>query len=206
MRRVCEQHLRGQYDLEVVDIYQQPNAAKEYQIVAAPIQRGWSSTAFVSVAVKTVFDPDLWPVRADAGEFEIALLNLCVNARDAMPKGGTITIGAQNRSSIHDFKLTGDFVEISIADTGEGMDADTLTRCLAPFYTTKDIGKRHRAWAGAGIRFRPRFRRIGAGGKQGARGHHGSVAIARAQNFPPPQILQKQISAAGIIQDEARQA
>ncbi len=93
------------------------------------------------VTVKTVFDPDLWPVRADAGEFEIALLNLCVNARDAMPKGGTITIGAQNRSSFHDFELTGDFVEISITDTGEGMDADTLARCLEPFYTTKDIGK-----------------------------------------------------------------
>jgi PAS domain S-box-containing protein len=94
-----------------------------------------------SVTVKTVFDRDVWPVRVDEGELGIALLNLCVNARDAMPQGGTITIAAVNRSELREYGLAGDFVEISVSDTGVGMDAETITRCLEPFYTTKDIGK-----------------------------------------------------------------
>jgi CheY-like chemotaxis protein len=94
-----------------------------------------------SVTVKTVFDPDLWPVRVDEGELGIALLNLCVNARDAMPHGGTITIAAVNRADIHEYGLSGDFVEIAVNDTGVGMNAETMSRCLEPFYTTKDIGK-----------------------------------------------------------------
>jgi PAS domain S-box-containing protein len=94
-----------------------------------------------SVTVKTVFDPDLWPVRVDESELGIALLNLCVNARDAMPQGGTITIAAVNRADIREYGLTGDFVELSVNDSGVGMDAETIARCLEPFYTTKDIGK-----------------------------------------------------------------
>jgi PAS domain S-box-containing protein len=94
-----------------------------------------------SVTVKTVFAPDVWPVRVDEGELGIALLNLCVNARDAMPQGGTITIAAVNRADLREYGLSGDFVEISVSDTGVGMNAETITRCLEPFYTTKDIGK-----------------------------------------------------------------
>jgi PAS domain S-box-containing protein len=94
-----------------------------------------------SVTVKTIFDHDVWPVRVDEGELGIALLNLCVNARDAMPEGGTITIGAVNRAQMREYGLTGDFVEVSVSDTGVGMDAETIARCLEPFYTTKDVGK-----------------------------------------------------------------
>ncbi len=94
-----------------------------------------------SVTVKTVFDPEVWPVRVDEGELGIALLNLCVNARDAMPQGGTITIAAVNRANIGEYGLAGDFVELSVSDTGVGMDTETIARCLEPFYTTKDIGK-----------------------------------------------------------------
>ena len=94
-----------------------------------------------SVTVKTVFDPDVWPVRVDEGELGIALLNLCVNARDAMPQGGTITIAAVNRADMREYGLSGDFVELSVNDSGVGMDAETIARCLEPFYTTKDIGK-----------------------------------------------------------------
>jgi PAS domain S-box-containing protein len=94
-----------------------------------------------SVMIKAVFDPDVWPVRVDEGELGIALLNLCVNARDAMPQGGTITIAAVNRANIKEYGLTGDFVELSVRDTGVGMDPETIARCLEPFYTTKDIGK-----------------------------------------------------------------
>jgi PAS domain S-box-containing protein len=94
-----------------------------------------------AVSVMTAFDPDVWPVRVDEGELGIALLNLCVNARDAMPRGGIITIAAVNRAGIHEEGLAGDFVELSVSDTGEGMDAKTMARCMEPFYTTKDIGK-----------------------------------------------------------------
>ncbi len=94
-----------------------------------------------SVTVKTAFAPDLWPVCVDEGELGIALLNLCVNARDAMPQGGTITIAAANRADVQEYGLSGDFVELSVNDTGVGMDAETIARCLEPFYTTKDIGK-----------------------------------------------------------------
>ena len=94
-----------------------------------------------SVTVKTAFDPDVWPVRVDEGELGIALLNLCVNARDAMPQGGTITISAVNRADMREYGLSGDFVELSVNDSGVGMDAETIARCLEPFYTTKDIGK-----------------------------------------------------------------
>ena len=94
-----------------------------------------------TITVTTDFAANLWPVCVDAGELEIAVLNLCVNARDAMPGGGKIAIAAANHADIKEYGLSGDFVELSITDTGEGMDAETIARCLEPFYTTKDIGK-----------------------------------------------------------------
>jgi PAS domain S-box-containing protein len=93
------------------------------------------------VVVKTRFGADVWPVHVDEGELEIALLNLCVNARDAMPNGGSITIAARNHPEFNEMQLMGDFVELSVTDTGEGMDAETVSRCFEPFYTTKGVGK-----------------------------------------------------------------
>ena len=94
-----------------------------------------------TVTVKTEFAPDLWPIHIDESELGIAILNLCVNARDAMPQGGTISIAARNRPDLREYELQGDFVELSVSDTGQGMGAETVARCLEPFYTTKDIGK-----------------------------------------------------------------
>ena len=79
------------------------------------------------VVVKTQFDADTWPIQVDEGELGIALLNLCVNARDAMPGGGTITIAARNRANFTEYQLEGDFVELSVTDTGEGMDPATIS-------------------------------------------------------------------------------
>ena len=93
------------------------------------------------VVVKTRFAADTWPIQVDEGELGIALLNLCVNARDAMPGGGTITIAARNRAHLAEYQLEGDFVELAVTDTGEGMDPATVSRCLEPFFTTKDVGK-----------------------------------------------------------------
>ena len=88
--------------------------------------------------------PGTWPVLADPSELDLALMNLAINARDAMPEGGQITITAENMSS-PDHRLpqgaNGDFVCIHIADTGTGMTPDVLQKAFDPFFTTKPPGK-----------------------------------------------------------------
>ena len=83
-------------------------------------------------------------VKADASEFELALLNLAVNARDAMPNGGTLRISAEPAAltgSPAEDGLTGDFVAIRVADTGSGIAPEILPHVFEPFFTTKDVGK-----------------------------------------------------------------
>ncbi len=87
------------------------------------------------------FGADVWPVEIDAGEMELAILNLCLNARDAMPDGGAITISAANVQESDDDGARADFVKLSVADTGCGMPADVIARVFEPFFTTKDVGK-----------------------------------------------------------------
>jgi signal transduction histidine kinase len=84
---------------------------------------------------------DLWPVAVDPGELELAVLNLAVNARDALPAGGTITIRGENLPDLEDGDLRGDFVRLSVIDTGTGMPPEVASRAFDPFFTTKDIGK-----------------------------------------------------------------
>ena len=91
------------------------------------------------VDIEMRFDDDLWPVEVDAGELELAVVNLCVNARDAMPSGGTILLTARNVEP-HDGS-PGQFVKLAIADTGAGIPSELLTRVFDPFFTTKDVGK-----------------------------------------------------------------
>ncbi|WFU76335.1 PAS domain-containing sensor histidine kinase [Bradyrhizobium sp. CB2312] len=83
---------------------------------------------------------DIWPIKADVSELETALLNLVINARDAMPDGGTVTISARN-VVLDEASLTGEFVAIDIADTGLGIPSDVLDKIFEPFFTTKPIGK-----------------------------------------------------------------
>ena len=83
-------------------------------------------------------------VKVDPSELELALLNLAVNARDAMPSGGTLTITTKPivlRGNATEDGLSGEFVAIRIADTGEGIPPDVLPRVFEPFFTTKDVGK-----------------------------------------------------------------
>ena len=84
---------------------------------------------------------DLWRVRVDPSEFELAILNLAVNARDAMPGGGAITIGGRNRAAGADEAVPVDHVVLGITDTGAGMAPETLSRVFEPFFTTKAVGK-----------------------------------------------------------------
>ena len=92
-------------------------------------------------AVRLAFDvaPGLWPVTVDISELETALVNLVINARDAMPLGGTITIGACNVAA--DRPDRPDYVAISVADSGEGIAPDLLGKIFDPFFTTKPVGK-----------------------------------------------------------------
>jgi PAS domain S-box-containing protein len=96
--------------------------------------------------IKVVVDApsDLPPANADPNQLEMAILNLSVNARDAMPDGGTLRISAANETigSDHRSKLTpGPYVRLSVADTGTGMDEATLARAVEPFFSTKGVGK-----------------------------------------------------------------
>jgi signal transduction histidine kinase len=90
-----------------------------------------------------VRDAALGPARVDANQLELAILNLTINARDAMPGGGTLRIDLRNRRASQNSSPElprGDYVVISIADTGAGMDEATLARAFEPFFTTKEIG------------------------------------------------------------------
>jgi signal transduction histidine kinase len=98
------------------------------------------------IKIETRLAPDLWPVHVDAHEFENAVLNLAVNARDAMPKGGTLSIETGNLNLIDGNAAAlqlapGDYVRIAVADTGSGMPKAILAKAFEPFFTTKEVGK-----------------------------------------------------------------
>ncbi len=93
------------------------------------------------VHVKFDFPDALWPVEVDPGELELVVLNLAVNARDAMPSGGTIVVRGENLPNLKDDELAGDYVRLSVIDTGSGMTEEVRTRVFEPFFTTKDVGK-----------------------------------------------------------------
>jgi signal transduction histidine kinase/ActR/RegA family two-component response regulator len=85
----------------------------------------------------------VWPVHADPGQLELALMNLIFNARDAMPSGGTVTVRAENRA-LHEASeelSAGDYVVLAIEDTGSGMPAEIIAKVIEPFFTTKPVGK-----------------------------------------------------------------
>lgn len=100
------------------------------------------------VRLELVGSPGLWAALADPNELEQALLNLAVNARDAMPGGGKLTIETANvfldeayLATVPEPVPTGQYVLIAVSDTGHGMDQDTLARVFEPFFTTKETGK-----------------------------------------------------------------
>jgi signal transduction histidine kinase/CheY-like chemotaxis protein len=93
------------------------------------------------VHVRLEFTADLWPVEVDPGELELVILNLAVNARDAMPEGGTIVVRGENAPTAQTAGRRGDFVRLSVVDTGTGMPPEVRARVFEPFFTTKDVGK-----------------------------------------------------------------
>ena len=100
-----------------------------------------------NIKLETISGAGLWKVEADASEMESTLLNLALNARDAMPEGGKLTIETSNAYLDDEFcrqqeELTpGQYILIAISDSGSGMSAETIDRAFEPFFTTKEAGK-----------------------------------------------------------------
>ncbi len=99
----------------------------------------------IAIVLKTA--PDIWPVIADRSQLEACLLNLATNARDAMPKGGSLTIATSNQRLDEEYEklnpsvAPGDYVMIAVSDTGTGMTPDVMAKVFEPFFTTKEVGK-----------------------------------------------------------------
>lgn len=96
------------------------------------------------IELEVRLDRSLWPVLVDPTQFEVAVLNLAVNARDAMPEGGTLRITGENRvfgPGERDDGVVGEFVRLSVSDTGTGIAPEVLERVFDPFFTTKETGR-----------------------------------------------------------------
>ena len=145
-------------------------------------------------------------VRIDPGEFELAILNLAVNAKDAMPNGGTLSIRAKAvtlKAEATEEGLSGEFVAIRIADNGQGIAPDVLMRVFEPFFTTKDIGK----GTGLGLSQVYGFARQsgGAATVSSAEGRGTAITIYLPRTHdpvyvaPPPPAAPAQNDAAGTV-------
>ena len=100
------------------------------------------------IEILTILEPELWKVHADSGQIDQIIMNMVVNARDAMPQGGKLTIETANADlnenyfREHGIKETpGHYVMLAVSDTGNGMDKETLEHIFDPFFTTKEVGK-----------------------------------------------------------------
>ena len=99
------------------------------------------------IGLQLALQPDLWLTRCDVNQLESAILNLCINARDAMPEGGTLRIETRNacldpaHAAGRDGVAPGEYICVQVADTGTGMSPEVLAKAFDPFFTTKPIGQ-----------------------------------------------------------------
>jgi CheY-like chemotaxis protein len=130
---MANEWIRPLSDAQLVDLRQRTRE------IAEMLSRSLRENIEVAVEIPA----DLWPVMVDPAEFELALLNLGVNARDAMPNGGRFRVKARNLTfhpGAASEGLIGDFVAMTLSDTGTGMTPEVLARAFEPFYTTKEVG------------------------------------------------------------------
>ncbi|MFN6980362.1 MAG: PAS domain-containing protein [Brevundimonas sp.] len=170
-----------------------------------------------AIRLETRYQAGTWPVLVDPGQLENALLNLCINARDAMPDGGRLTIETDkvvlDRAEASDLGLpSGDYVRLSVADTGVGMNEEVIARAFDPFFTTKPIGQ----GTGLGLSMIYGFVQQSGGqvriqstpGAGAAIGlylprHHGSVEVGQAVDEPAPSGAPRRRYTVLIVDDEA---
>jgi signal transduction histidine kinase/CheY-like chemotaxis protein len=118
----------------IVDLHQRIDGVRD---MLAPSLRG-------NIELTCDIEDNIWPVEVDLGELELALVNIAVNARDAMPDGGSIALTARNvvlKPGSAAGSLEGEFVALAMVDTGSGMSQEVLNRVFEPFFTTKPVGK-----------------------------------------------------------------
>jgi PAS domain S-box-containing protein len=119
----------------------------DLNIVVSDMERMLARVIGEDVSMSISPEPALWPIRADRGQLEQVVMNLAVNARDAMPRGGTITIETANvtiaKPLVHRHGIIdpGDYVVLRVSDRGSGMPEEVLTHLFEPFFTTKGHGK-----------------------------------------------------------------
>lgn len=124
----------------------QPKDVDANKLIAS-IEPMLRRTISEEIELEFVRGAGLWFTEIDPGQLEVAMLNLVINARDAMPGGGKLTIETGNAhldesyAQLHDEVTAGQYVMISVSDTGTGMPPETLARAFEPFYTTKEVGK-----------------------------------------------------------------
>ncbi|WP_040855474.1 response regulator [Phyllobacterium sp. YR531] len=115
--------------------------------VIADVRMLLTRLAGTQVNLKIEHGRDLWQVKADLGQFEQVVVNLTVNARDAMPEGGDLIIRTRNMGEAETTRLNyrdvvpGDYVVVEVADSGTGMTPETIAKIFEPFFTTKEVGK-----------------------------------------------------------------
>ncbi len=120
-----------------------PPETIEINTVVTAMERLLRRVISEDISVESILDPQLWSVRADPTQIEQILVNLIVNARDAMPRGGRITIRTTNAelseayAQRHEEVQPGEYVMLAVSDTGIGMDKDTQAHIFEPFFTTK---------------------------------------------------------------------
>jgi signal transduction histidine kinase len=150
------------------------------------------------IRLEVDFTTGLWPVEVDATQLELALLNLVVNARDAMPEGGVLTIRAANVTLTQGNPdgLSGEFVRLTVSDTGTGMPAEVRARAFDPFFTTKEIGK----GSGLGLSQVYGFARHGGGTAwiESEEGHGTTIGLLiRRSGTVPSTVTEPAVTVAG---------
>jgi PAS domain S-box-containing protein len=158
LKKLVGDHPKGKRSIEAIELAAKRGADLTRQLLTfARRQRVNPESTDVAERIKAVYEvldsglggtvtlrmeiePNLWPVVADTSELETALVNLVVNARDAMPEGGTVTIAAKN-ATLKDAPHPGDHVVITVRDSGVGIPPDVLSKIFDPFFTTKPVGK-----------------------------------------------------------------